>query len=65
MIEAKIQADNFEGDTVEIIFTNRELDNDNFVDMRIGHEVYTIPVDDLHCSLLPFIKRREDFQKTL
>ena len=56
MLETKIQADNFGGDTIDITFTNKELDNDNFVDMVIEGELYTISVKDLEHALLPFIK---------
>jgi hypothetical protein len=48
-----------EKDKEEMILTDDELDNWNFVEMIVGDSGYIVSVDDLYEAILTF-KRRKD-----
>ena len=45
---------------VELEFSNESIDNDNFVDMKIKDDYYTITVDDLYSAVMAFKIQREE-----
>jgi hypothetical protein len=61
-MQIKTKAESEQG-KVEIIFTNDEMNNDNYIDIVIGDEEYTISIDDLYHISTLFMKVAWDRRK--
>lgn len=57
-MEIKIKADTSTKET-EIIFSNENLDNYNFVDLITDNEEYTLSLDDLMSVVKAFNEKRK------
>jgi len=57
-IEIKVDADN-NPDQETIILSDESLNNDNFVDLLVGDESYTVPFGELESAVLAFRNIRE------
>lgn len=52
---------------IDITLTSEQIDNENFVDMVIGEETYTVNVEDLYDAMKLFMERKvreEDYIMT-
>lgn len=58
-MQINIQVEGFDK-TESLVLTNEDLDNANFVDLVVGEESYTCPVDELLAALLAFNDIRLD-----
>ncbi len=56
-IEIKVDGNDPDGDVM--ILTDEVLNNDNFVDLLIGDESYTVPFWELESAILAFRNIRE------
>jgi hypothetical protein len=54
----KINIENF-GEGADIVITNDNMDNDNFVDIILEDTVITLSIDDLLASVLAFHTLRD------
>ena len=57
-MQIKIQIDGFEKEE-EMVLTDEDLDNPNFVDILIGANSYTVPVDELWIAVTAFKNRQQ------
>jgi hypothetical protein len=63
-MQIKTTAESEKG-TVDITFTNDGLNTNNFIDMVIGDEEYTVSIDDLYHISTLFMKVAWDRRKEI